>query len=180
MARRRQFSFRRPGNASKWLPGSLLERVFGVGLEMFQNAFLETSWREFSASAWKCFKMLRKPSVLHGFLRPMLRKPYVLRGFLRPMLRKPYVLRGFLRPKLRNPCVLHGFLLTYITKSKCQWYQHHLICGCRCMSVPAPVCCCLCVSVLACGCLCLSVAICACLCLSVAVCGCLWLSVKHP
>ena len=35
-------SFRpRPGNASKWLPGSRLERVFGLGLEMLQNGFLE-------------------------------------------------------------------------------------------------------------------------------------------
>ena len=35
--------------------------------------------------------MLRKPCVLHGFLRPMFRKPRVLRGFLKPMLRKPCV-----------------------------------------------------------------------------------------
>ena len=47
----------RPGNASKWLPGNRLERVFRLGLEMLQHGFLETVWSEFSASVWKCFKM---------------------------------------------------------------------------------------------------------------------------
>ena len=62
--------------------------------------------------------MLRKPCVLHGFLRPMLRKPRVLRGFLKPMLRKPCVLHGFLRPKLRKPYILHGFLRPMLRKPR--------------------------------------------------------------
>ena len=40
-----------PGNASKWHPGSLLERLLGLSLEMLQNGFLEASWSDFWAWA---------------------------------------------------------------------------------------------------------------------------------
>ena len=45
------------GNASKWLPGNLLARISGLGMEMLENGFLGIFWREFLAWAWTCCKM---------------------------------------------------------------------------------------------------------------------------
>ena len=46
-----------PGNASKWPPGSLLERLLDLRLEMLQNRLQGASWSDFWAWGWKCFKM---------------------------------------------------------------------------------------------------------------------------